>query len=177
MHTSTPSPPASPPPAKRPRLDPSASSQPRSRVHYPVARPFAGEWDKMINPLMHYPGRRIPRPAAAPSVHNSVPTPTPHPTPDPEAVSQPEEDVHMDSESDDPLDLISEDSFLADTNVLAGLVDAVNGTEPYQWRDIKGRPDAHLWEQAAMEEFNSLVENGTFQPVRLPPGRKAIGCR
>ena len=28
-----------------------------------------------------------------------------------------------------------------------------------------------------MEEFNSLVENGTFQPVRLPPGRKAIGCR
>ena len=30
-----------------------------------------------------------------------------------------------------------------------------------------------------MEEFNSLVENGTFQPVRLPPGRKAMdadGC-
>ena len=131
----------------------------------------------MINPLMHYPGRCIPRPATAPSVHNSVPTPTPHPTPDPEAVSQPEEDVHMDSESDDPLDLISEDSFLLDTDVLAGLVDAVNGAEPYQWRDIKGRPDAHLWEQAAMEEFNSLVENGTFQPVRLPPGRKAIGCR
>ena len=94
----------------------------------------------MINPLMHYPGRHIPRPAATSSVHNSIPTPTP----DPEAVSQPKEDVHIDSESDDPLDLISEDSFLADTDVLAGLVDAVNGAEPYQWRDIKGRPDAYL---------------------------------
>ena len=106
MYIYTPLSPVSPPPAKHSTLDPSTSFQPRSRVHYPVARPFAGEWDKMINPLMHYPGRHIPRPAAAPSVHNSVPTPTP----DPEAVSQPEEDVHMDSESDDPLDLISEDS-------------------------------------------------------------------
>ena len=86
----------------------------------------------MINPLMHYPGRRIPRPAAAPSVHNSVPTPTPYPTPDPEAVSQPEEDIHMDSESDDPLDLISKDLFLVDTDVLASLVNAVNGAELYQ---------------------------------------------
>ena len=86
----------------------------------------------MINPLMHYPGRHIPRPTATPSVHNSDPTPTPDPTPDPKAVSQPEEDVHMNSESDDPLDLISEDSFLADTDILTSLVDAVNGAEPYQ---------------------------------------------
>ena len=28
-----------------------------------------------------------------------------------------------------------------------------------------------------MEEFVSLIENGTFEPVRLPPGRKPIGCR
>ncbi|THG93376.1 hypothetical protein EW145_g8394, partial [Phellinidium pouzarii] len=51
------------------------------------------------------------------------------------------------------------------------------GPEPYQWKDIRGRPDAHLWEQAAMEEFISLVENGTFTPVRLPSDRKTIGCR
>ena len=81
---------------------------------------------------MYYSGRRIPRPTAAPSVHNSIPTSTPDPTPDPETVSQPEEDVHMDSESDDPLNLISEDSFLVDTDVLAGLVDAANSAEPYQ---------------------------------------------
>ena len=28
-----------------------------------------------------------------------------------------------------------------------------------------------------MEEFVSLIENGTFELVRLPPGRKPIGCR
>ncbi|THH07635.1 hypothetical protein EW145_g3234 [Phellinidium pouzarii] len=28
-----------------------------------------------------------------------------------------------------------------------------------------------------MEEFISLVENGTFTPVRLPSDRKTIGCR
>ena len=28
-----------------------------------------------------------------------------------------------------------------------------------------------------MQEFVSLIENGTFQPVRLPADRKAIGCR
>ena len=28
-----------------------------------------------------------------------------------------------------------------------------------------------------MQEFMSLVDNGTFMPVQLPPGRKAIGCR
>ncbi|KAL5520680.1 hypothetical protein ACEPAF_2681 [Sanghuangporus sanghuang] len=49
--------------------------------------------------------------------------------------------------------------------------------EPYQWKDIKERPDADLWEKAAMEEFISLIENVTFEPVRLPPNRKPIGCR
>ena len=28
-----------------------------------------------------------------------------------------------------------------------------------------------------IEEITSLVANGTWQPVRLPEGRKAIGCR
>lgn len=43
--------------------------------------------------------------------------------------------------------------------------------------DIKGRPDADLWRAAALDEFNALLENGTFEPVRLPPSRSAIGCR
>lgn len=50
-------------------------------------------------------------------------------------------------------------------------------SEPDQWRDIAGRPDEHLWRTAAMEEFTALLENGTFEPVCLPSGRKAIGCR
>ena len=50
-------------------------------------------------------------------------------------------------------------------------------SEPNQWRDIKGRPDAAEWHAAALEEFNALLENGTFEPVQLPEGRRAIGCR
>ena len=49
--------------------------------------------------------------------------------------------------------------------------------EPNQWKDIAGRPDASKWHDAAFEEFNALLENGTFEPVQLPAGRKAIGCR
>lgn len=50
-------------------------------------------------------------------------------------------------------------------------------SEPSQWRDIKERPDADLWCAAALEEFNALLENGTFEPMHLPPSRNTISCR
>ena len=37
--------------------------------------------------------------------------------------------------------------------------------------------EAEKWYKAALEEIQSLVENGTFELVQLPPGRKAIGSR
>lgn len=49
--------------------------------------------------------------------------------------------------------------------------------EPRSWKEAMRRPDSDLWFQAALEEFNALVENGTFTPVRLAPGQKPIGCR
>ena len=52
-----------------------------------------------------------------------------------------------------------------------------HGPEPKDWRDIKGRADSDKWLQAAHEEVMGLLENGTFTPVQLPPGRRAIGCR
>ena len=153
---------------------------------------------------MNYPGRRLPRP--------SVPVSTPQP--EPEIVHQSEQDVHMDSDSPDELDIMSEEELQAEALMFSALMDfganagledvyipfedafeyvfqSTNkfehvfsaqakqqfGSEPYQWKNIKGRPDAHLWEEAAMQEFVSLIENGTFQPVRLPADRKAIGCR
>ena len=33
------------------------------------------------------------------------------------------------------------------------------------------------WLKAAQDELQSLIENGTFELVQLPPGRKAIGSR
>ena len=60
---------------------------------------------------------------------------------------------------------------------LASKLQNSKSSEPSQWKDIKERPDAHLWYAAALEEFNALLENGTFELIKLPPNRKTIGCR
>jgi len=51
--------------------------------------------------------------------------------------------------------------------------------EPNTFKEAMKRPEAerNAWFQAATEEIQSLVENGTFELVELPRGRKAIGCR
>lgn len=51
--------------------------------------------------------------------------------------------------------------------------------EPRTFREAMQRPPAEsvLWQDAAMKEIQALVENGTFELVQLPPGRKAIGSR
>ena len=195
-HSPSPSPPPAPRPAPAPsaakrQLSPASSPPPeppikRSKaeevrqpsVYAPKPRPFTGVWDQMINPLMHYPGRRIPRPP---------------PSPQPPINFQPREHTAETESEKDPLDIMSEDELLAQVDdCYLTFEDAFDcmlycsnrfeqafstSPEPYQWRDIKGRPDAKLWEQAATEEFMSLIENGTFVPVKLPPGRKSIGCR
>ena len=60
---------------------------------------------------------------------------------------------------------------------LASKLQNSKSSEPTQWKNIKEHPDAHLWYAAALEEFNALLENGTFEPIKLPPNCKAIGCR
>ena len=50
-------------------------------------------------------------------------------------------------------------------------------SEPNQWRDIRGRPDAEKWKKAAADKIQALLDNKTFTPVKLPAGRNAIGCR
>ena len=111
-----------------------------------------------------------------------------------------DEDMHPRESSPDPLDFLSQAEVEQDvcvTEALLGLAeheqyynleDALQyafeanrekrlPSEPNQWKDIRGRPDASLWHDAALEEFNVLLENGTFMPVQLPAGRNAIGCR
>ena len=123
-----------------------------------------------------------------------------------QSVQAPSGDVEMDSESDagdresspDPIDFLSHnaDALIADSVAhMAGMdsdylsyEDALNfalqsaadngfPSEPEHWKDIKNRPDASKWYAAAQEEFQALLDNGTFEPVQLPKGRKAIGCR
>lgn len=110
----------------------------------------------------------------------------------PQAQSREEEDEPMRSSSPDPLDMFTgenaeEDVYAAGCQYLS-LEECIDyclaveaskrfPSEPNQYKDIRKRPDAAQWYAAAVEEFTALLENGTFEPVALPPGRKAIGCR
>ena len=51
--------------------------------------------------------------------------------------------------------------------------------EPRSISEVHKLPkdEQERWLKAAQDEIQSLVENGTFQLVKLPPGRKAIGSR
>jgi len=48
---------------------------------------------------------------------------------------------------------------------------------PKSYAEAMTRPDAQKWHEAACQEIDSLLENGTWELAQLPPGRKAIGSR
>jgi hypothetical protein len=50
-------------------------------------------------------------------------------------------------------------------------------SEPKTFREAMQRPNADLWYQAAVKEMEAHIENGTWELVKLPPGRKAIGSQ
>jgi hypothetical protein len=39
------------------------------------------------------------------------------------------------------------------------------------------RPDSELWHKAMVRKMEAHLENGTWEPVKLPHGRKAIGSK
>jgi hypothetical protein len=49
--------------------------------------------------------------------------------------------------------------------------------EPRSFREAMKGPDSDKWYQAASDEFQTLLDNGTWELVKLPHGRKAIGSR
>jgi hypothetical protein len=49
--------------------------------------------------------------------------------------------------------------------------------EPKLYCDAMRRPDCGLWHQAMVREMEAHLENGTWELVKLPPGRKAIGSK
>jgi len=48
---------------------------------------------------------------------------------------------------------------------------------PNSYREALKSPDAAKWQQAMLDEYNSLRNNGTFSLVPCPPGRKPIAAR
>ena len=68
-----------------------------------------------------------------------------------------------DDDSDDPIDLISAHS--------------ASVTEPSSYRQSQQCPEAQLWHTTCEEEMEAHSLNGTWEIVKLPPGKRAIGSR
>jgi hypothetical protein len=56
-------------------------------------------------------------------------------------------------------------------------VAGMDASKPKSFREAMQRPDANLWYEAAVKEMQAHIENGTWELVKLPPGRKAIGSK
>jgi hypothetical protein len=49
--------------------------------------------------------------------------------------------------------------------------------EPKTFKEAMCGDQAKQWENAADAEYQSLIDNGTWELVKLPPGRKTVGCK
>jgi hypothetical protein len=56
-------------------------------------------------------------------------------------------------------------------------VAGTDASKPKSFREAMQRPDANLWYKAAVKEMQAHIENSTWELVKLPPGRKAIGSK
>ena len=52
---------------------------------------------------------------------------------------------------------------------------AVSTSDPYNYRQAIQADDSEQWKEATLAEYNTLLQNGTWEIVDLPPGEKAIG--
>src|SRR5882724_8420876 len=50
-------------------------------------------------------------------------------------------------------------------------------TEPENLKEAEDQPDWPIWKQAMKIEMDQHKEIGTWETVKLPTGRTAIGCR
>ena len=48
---------------------------------------------------------------------------------------------------------------------------------PYSYKEAMASRDSIFWNEAIVEEMNSIMSNGTWNLVDLPPGSKPIGCK
>ena len=78
-------------------------------------------------------------------------------------------------ESDDPL-LLQGLLAIFENPVIPHALSAVQ-SEPRTYRQSQSLPDAAKWTEAAEDELKAHAENGTWEIVKLPAGKKAIGSR
>src|SRR6201999_396489 len=68
-----------------------------------------------------------------------------------------------DDDSDDPLDLLN--------------AHAASAIEPTSYTQSQRHPDTDLWHKVCQEEMEAHRVNGTWEIMKLPPGKCAIGSR
>ena len=49
--------------------------------------------------------------------------------------------------------------------------------DPFSFKEATNRKDNDKWLVAMLEEMESLQKNKTWELVKLPKGKKAIGCK
>lgn len=54
------------------------------------------------------------------------------------------------------------------------VLDNEQGSDPEHFRDVELRDDSSKWKAAMNDEYNSLIENRTWDLVKIPAGRKPI---
>jgi hypothetical protein len=52
---------------------------------------------------------------------------------------------------------------------------AASTSDPHNYKQALKSDDSEHWKEATLAEYNTLIQNGTWELVDLPPGEKAIG--
>jgi predicted RNA binding protein YcfA (HicA-like mRNA interferase family) len=93
--------------------------------------------------------------------------------------------VYLEPESDDDFEVVAAATAPTDSEFVAiavedGLEYVMNTSSdivPNTLQEAMKLPDKDKWLSAGLDEIRSHLENGTWELVRLPHGKKAIGCR
>jgi hypothetical protein len=159
--SSTPSPPQSPPPAPQPQIQPVPDPPRRSARARADPIEWRSNWHRSDYKSMHNRMKAQER---------NLPELPPQPADDSDA-----EDAQ----------LVDDDSYVylflpeALEFAFAAVSSSIDPKQapPKTYAEAMGRPDTHLWHEAACKEIDALVERGTWVLAKLPPGKKAIGSR
>ena len=82
--------------------------------------------------------------------------------------------VPADSSSEDELNVLDDDG-MEEVEFVAESAGLAAGAEPTHYRQAMNCPDADKWRKACEEEYFMHMENRTWELVKLPPGKKAVG--
>ena len=82
-----------------------------------------------------------------------------------------EEEDHSDPNDD------TYDPTADDTSYSTAYSHLTSTTEPRTFKESQKCPESSQWKKACLEELEAHSRNGTWQVVKLPPGKKVIGSR